>query len=246
MIENFIITSITTLYTITGSLGLAIIVFTLIVKTLLLPVVLPSLRVGREMKKIQPELAKLKKKYTDKKELQKAQVELYQKYNVNPLAGCIPQVIQIGMVIVLYRALVHFLENPTVNGVVIDTMYYGFDLTLPDTTYVLPVLAALSQLVLSLMIAPGAEKRDIVPNNSSKKAIQEENKKEENIAEMAQQMQQQMMYIMPIMTGFIATRFPSGLALYWVVSTLYSIVQQYIIAGPGGLTKYLPKGLRRS
>jgi YidC/Oxa1 family membrane protein insertase len=58
---------------------------------------------------------------------------------------------------------------------------------------------------------------------------------------MAQTMQQQMVFIMPAMTFFIALKFPSGLALYWVITTIFSIVQQYFISGPGGLVTYLKK-----
>ena len=56
---------------------------------------------------------------------------------------------------------------------------------------------------------------------------------------MANTMQQQMVYVMPVMTGILAARFPSGLALYWVISTLFSLIQQWVISGPGGLEKYL-------
>jgi len=88
------------------------------------------------------------------------------------------------------------------------------------------------------MISPGAEVRDIVPNKSKLKKVQEANKKEENTAEMAATMQQQMLFIMPIMMGVIAASFPSGLALYWVISTVTSIIQQYYVSGWGGIQIY--------
>ncbi|EKD80322.1 MAG: hypothetical protein ACD_40C00138G0001 [uncultured bacterium] len=68
-------------------------------------------------------------------------------------------------------------------------------------------------------------------------------KKEEDSLEMAQAMQQQMMYIMPAMTVIIALRFPSGLALYWVVTTLFSLVQQYFVSGLGGIITYKNRAL---
>jgi hypothetical protein len=91
------------------------------------------------------------------------------------------------------------------------------------------------------MLAPGAEIPDVVPNNSKLKKIKDANEKEEDTAEMAQTMQRQMMFIMPVMTGFIALKFPSGLALYWVASTIFSVVQQYFVSGPGGLTLYVER-----
>jgi YidC/Oxa1 family membrane protein insertase len=91
------------------------------------------------------------------------------------------------------------------------------------------------------MISPGSEVRDIVPNKAKSKKIQQENVKEEEMADMAKNMQQQMIYIMPLMTGFIASRFPSGLAVYWVVANLFGIVQQYFVSGWGGISLYLKR-----
>ncbi len=227
------------LYQFTGSLGLAIIVMTLIIRMVLVPLTLPSLKARKKMADIQPEVDKLKKKHgKDKKALQKAQLELYQKYNVNPLSGCIPQLVQLAVLIFLYRALISFLGQDAINGNGIDSIFLWLDLTQPDAKYILPVVAGVSQFILSLMISPGGEVRDIVPNKAKSKQIQKENKKEEDTAGMAASMQRQMLYMMPVMTVFIAAKFPSGLAVYWVITTIFSIVQQYIISGPGGLKSY--------
>ena len=147
--------------------------------------------------------------------------------------------------IFLYRALITFLGDTTHQGIDIKTTFFWMDLSLPDPKFILPVLAAGSQFILSLMLAPGAEVRDIVPNDSKLKKVKEANEKEEDTAEMAQSMQRQMMFIMPIMTGFIALKFPSGLALYWVASTVFSVVQQYFVSGPGGLTLYIERFLNK-
>jgi len=228
----------------TGSLGFAIIIFTFLIRSALLPITLPSLRSSKKMKDLQPQIKKLQKKHgKDKQALQKAQMELYKKYNVNPLAGCIPQLAQLAVLIILYRVLINFLNSPTINEIAVNPSFFWLDLSVPDSLYILPVLAALSQFFLSLMIAPGAETRDVIPNKSKNKKIQKANKKEENTADMAQSMQQQMMFIMPIMTGFIALRFPSGLALYWVTTTLFSIGQQFYVSGPGGLKTYYKRAL---
>lgn len=229
---------------ITGNLGLAIVTFTFLIRSALIPLTLPSLRSGQKMRELAPEIKKLKTKHgDDKTAFQQAQVDLYKKYNINPLAGCIPQLIQIAILIILYQVLIKFLQHPELEGVTIVTQFLWMDLSKPDGMHVLPVFAALTQLVLSLMIAPATETRDIVPNNSKKKAIVEENKKEENIADMAQSMQQQMLFIMPVMTGFIAINFPSGLALYWIVTTIFSIGQQWYISGWGGIPVYYQRAL---
>jgi YidC/Oxa1 family membrane protein insertase len=231
------------LYKITGDLGVSIIALTFILRSILVPLTLPSLKSQQKMKEMKPEIDKLKKKFKDKKVLQQKQLELYQKYNVNPLAGCIPQLVQLGVLIFLYQALISFLGNTTHQGIEINTTFFWMDLALPDPKFVLPILAAGSQFILSLMLAPGAEVRDIVPNDSKLKKVKEANEKEEDTAEMAQTMQKQMMFIMPIMTGFIALKFPSGLALYWVASTVFSVIQQYFVSGPGGLTLYAQRFL---
>lgn len=232
---NFILIE---LYKITGDLGVSIIALTFILRSILIPFTLPTLKSQQKMKEMKPEIDALKKKHKDKKVLQQKQLELYQKYNINPLAGCIPQLVQLGVLIFLYQALISFLGDTTHQGIEINTAFFWMDLSLPDPRFVLPVLAAGSQFVLSLMLAPGAEVKDIVPNDSKSKKIQKENEKEEDTAEMAQTMQRQMMFIMPLMTGFIALKFPSGLALYWVASTVFSVIQQYFVSGPGGLTLY--------
>lgn len=242
LLTHTLLTVLLWLQGITGNLGWSIIAFTLLVRTVLLPLTLPSLRAMKKMQGLQPELKKLKEKHgKDNQAYQKAQMELYKKYNVNPLAGCIPQIAQLIVLIGLYRVLTNFLQNPEVNGATVATMFFNLNLAQPDPRFVLPVLAGVSQLILSLMVAPGGETLDIVPNESKNKKIQEDNKKEEDVAEMAATMQKQMLFMMPIMTGIIALRFPSGLALYWVVTTVYSIAQQYAVSGWGGLTLYLQR-----
>lgn len=227
------------LYQATGSLGWAIVVLTLVIRSILVPLTLPSLKARKKINKLQPELNKLKRKHgQDKQALQKAQLELYQKYNVNPLSGCLPQLVQLALLIFLYQALISFLGQESVNGISISASFLWLDLTQPDPKYVLPILAGIFQLLLSMMISPGGEVRDIVPNKAKSKKIRQENEKEEDMAEMAASMQQQMLFIMPVMTVFIATKFPSGLAVYWVMTTVFSIVQQYFISGWGGLKSY--------
>ncbi len=242
MLENFFTILLSSLYSVFGNLGVSIVVMTLLIRALLLPFSLPSLKAREKMEKVRPEIDKLKKKFKNNpKELKKAQAELYQKYNINPLSGCLPQIVMVVILIGLYRSLNSFLENGVIDGVVISTEFLWLDLTVPDSTFVLPVLAGVSQLLMSLMISPGSEVRDIVPNKAKSKKIQQENVKEEEMADMAKNMQQQMIYIMPLMTGFIASRFPSGLAVYWVVANLFGIVQQYFVSGWGGISLYLKR-----
>ncbi|MBD3250832.1 MAG: membrane protein insertase YidC [Candidatus Pacebacteria bacterium] len=238
MLQDFFSGILIAIYTYVGDLGVSIIVLTILIRTLLLPITIPTLKARKKLSKLQPKLKKLKNKHKDKKKLQQAQLELYQKYNVNPLAGCLPQIVQLIVLLGLYRALNAFLGQEAVQGVEINPQFLWLNLAKPDQYYILPILAGLVQLVLALMISPGAEVRDIVPNEAKSEKVKQKNKEEEDTAEMAQTMQQQMIFIMPVMTAVIALKFPSGLALYWVVTNLFSITQQYFVSGWGGLKTY--------
>ena len=222
-----------------GNFGLAIIAITFLIRLVLVPITLPSLKSQKKIKELQPQLDKLKKKHgKDKQVFAQKQLELYKQHNVNPAAGCLPQIVQIALFIIFYRVLINVLNGDQPPH--ISFLFLGLDLTQPDTTYILPILAGISQLFLGLMIAPGADttaEKTLAAQTKSKK----DDKQAEDMTQMAQQMQSQMLYIMPAFTFFIALRFPSGLALYWVVSTLFSLVQQYFVSGLGGLTPHLKK-----
>jgi YidC/Oxa1 family membrane protein insertase len=116
-IAGFFILILVELYKVTGNLGISIIALTFIIRSILVPITLPSMKSQQKIKEMQPELKALKKKHTDKKVLQQKQLELYQKYNINPLAGCIPQLAQLGVLIFLYHALTSFISNTTVQGI---------------------------------------------------------------------------------------------------------------------------------
>lgn len=243
-ITQFFFEALFRTYTLTGNLGLALILLTIVIRFILLPLTLPSIKAQKKIKDIQPELKKLKALHgKDKKAYQLAQVELYKKYNINPLAGCLPQILQLVVLIFLYRALLQFFGQTEIHGVPIIPTFLGLDLTKADPTHILPIVAGITQFVLSLMILPATEVRDIVPNDSTVPAIKKENEKEEDMAEMAASMQQQMVFMMPIMSVFVAWSFPAGLGLYWVVTTVFSIVQQWILSGPGGLVSYSQRAI---
>lgn len=215
------------LYHTTGNLGLAIIILTIAIRGALVPLTLPSLRSAKKMQELKPQLDKLKAKHKDKKDLQLAQLELYKQNGINPAAGCLPQIAQLFVLIALYQSfLKYFQPNQAAN---INLSFFWLDLSKPDPYYILPVLAGLTQLVFSLMMSTGLESHVNAPKDKKDK------QKEEDSLEMAQTMQQQMLYIMPVMTAFLAIKFASGLALYWVATTAFSAVQQYMVSGPGGL-----------
>lgn len=238
--SEYMVIALVWLYQLLGNnLALAITVFTLSVRFILLPLSLPMIKTQEKIKKLQPELSLLKKQHKDDAQsYQKAQLELYSKHNVNPLGGCIPQIAQIGFFFLLYQAMQQFIGSTELYGVKISTTVFGVDLAQPDSSYILVVLMVLIQLVFSVMIAPGAETPDVVPNDSKDKKVQKENEKEEDTAQMAKTMQMYMLYMMPLMMGFAALSFPAGLTIYMLVNTIFSLGQQFAVSGAGGLTVY--------
>lgn len=229
-----ILQALTWLYQLTGgNLGLAIILLTLIVRALLIPFTLPQMKSARKMASLKPQLDALKKKYgKDPKVLQQKQLEFYQQHGLNPMGGCLPFIAQFIVLIALYRVFIDTLGG---NGSAVfqNVQFFWLDLSTKDTTYILPALAGILQLITSLTLLPAVED-DPNKRKGSKKD-------KEDVAEMAASMQQQMVFLMPIMTVIFAIQFPAGLALYWVITTAFSLVQQLVISGPGGLTKYLAK-----
>lgn len=215
-------------YKVLGNFGLAIILLTLFIRGLLIPLTLPAIRSAKKMKDLAPELEKIKKKYgKDKKRLQQEQLKFYKAQGINPASGCLPYILQFFVLIALYRAFMFFIAGGgEIGGLVVSTNFLWFNLTEPDKYLALPILAGASQLILSKMMitkTPPSAPTELKLRNKQKK-------KKDDMAETMGEMQKQMMYLMPLMTVFIGARLPSGLALYWVATTLFSVGQQYIVA----------------
>jgi len=233
------------------NLGIAIIAMTVFIRLLLLPLTLPSLKASRKIKELSPELDKLKKKHkNDKQALAKAQMNLYQKHGVNPAAGCLPQIVQIIILIALFRA---FREVLVANGEVVDklnkvlweplqlikeseinTSFLYLDLTKPDLVNVGAIRVGPVEIKklpgLFLILAAGVQFLSSKVMMATTSAAQMRAKETEGVEDdMATSMQKQMLYMMPIMTLFIGLSFPSGLVLYWFTFSLFLLVQQLII-----------------
>lgn len=228
-----ILSTLLWLYQVTGNnLGAAIILLTLLVRVILIPFTLPQLKSAKKMASLKPELDSLKKKHGhDAKLFQQKQLEFYKTHNVNPAAGCLPFIAQFIVLIALYQVFMNTLGGDGIGD--ITTSFLFWDLKSKDTTYVLPVLAGILQFVMSLTILPAIE------NEPEKRPGTVEDKKD--VADMATTMQQQMVFMMPIMTIIFSIQFPSGLALYWVITTAFSLVQQLMVSGPGALLTYAKK-----
>lgn len=194
-----------------GQYGLAILVITLFVRFIILPLTLKQYRSSRAMQALQPELKKLKAKYKDDtKKQQEETMKLFQQNGVNPLAGCFPLIVQMPVLIALYNAIYRNVEIRD------HTFLAIFQLGTPDTTYILPILAALTTFIQQKMMSKHTPTQ-----------------------------MQALMFIFPVLIFIMSMQFPSALPLYWVYSNLFTIVQTYFIyrdvpnKGPqkGGLAK---------
>ncbi len=205
----------------TGSAGLAIIVFTIIVRTLVLPLGIAQARSQKAMFALQPRLKELQKKYAgDRQKFAVEQMKLYQEAGVHPLAGCLPMVVQMPIWFALYSALNNlsssqhpvtafqapFLWIPSLAHPSIP------DFSNPGTypLIILPVLTAGTQWMV--------QKMSTMPPTDPQQA-----------------QMNRMMEFMPLMFLYFSFQVASGLVLYWVVSNLYSIVQQRFTVGWGTL-----------
>ena len=193
--------------------GWAIIVFTLLIKTVLLPLNIKQTKSMKDMQRLQPELQKLNKKYKNNKEkLNEETLKLYKTFKVNPAGGCLPLLLQFPILIGLYQTLLHpetwVFVNGTISGIDMSFLWME-SLSVPDPIYVLPILAALFTFVtqkFTMAAQPVTNPDD--PNAKTQKI---------------------MLYAMPSMIGYISISMPAGVALYWVVQNIFTFVQQFIM-----------------
>lgn len=200
-----------------NDLGVAIIIITLIIKLILYIPSKKSIKSQKELATLQPEIEELKQKHkNDKDKMGPELMALYKRKGVNPFSSCLPMLIQLPFLFAMYRvffngltdenamdALYPFISNPGM----LEPMAFGF-INLAEKSIWLALLAGAAQFWQSKMLM------------SKKKAGG-------GMAGMGAQMT----YLMPIFTVFIGSRFPAGLTLYWFLSTIFSVGQQYLVLG---------------
>lgn len=195
-------------------LAIGIILLTLVVRLILMIPTKKQAQAQRRTMQLAPLIEDLKKEYAeDKQGLAMAQMELYKKNGINPFASCGLALIQLPILLVLYYAIQHSIGGDTTHLYswlprpdFINTNFFGLDLAHPDKLYILPAIAAALQFVQMRMVIP---------------------KKQPGVTEDAMvSMNRNMSYFFPLITLFIAGNFPAGVALYWIISTGFSVLQQ--------------------
>lgn len=218
-------------------LGIAIIILTIIIRLILYPLSAKSIKSQKSLQKLQPEIDKIKKKFKDDKEkMSKETMDYYRKNKINPLSSCLPLLIQFPVLIGIFRVLRDGINNPESLNLLysfvnnpgkLDPSFLGF-MDLGVRNVYLAVIAGAAQFWQSRMLLKKRKTQKQVKKSTSA------------MGDIASSMSSQMAYVMPVLTVFIALSFPAGLSLYWVVTTLFAIVQQKIIFSRKEKTEQVP------
>lgn len=237
------------------ALGFSIIGLTIIIRFILYPLISSQLRASRKMQEAAPHISKLKEIHKgDAKRLQAETMRLYKERGINPLAGCLPVIVQLPIIWALYYVLQQIVDLKQdmvvsqINKVVYfdwlrltdgwDSSFFGLPLgASPSSLFtkvgplviLVPVLTGFLQFLLSKML--------VSPQPQENPQEKEKQKKDD----FASAFQTQSMYIFPIMIGFFSYTFSIGLSLYWNTFTIFGIIQQYKILGLGGLASWKNK-----
>ncbi|MDR3558851.1 MAG: YidC/Oxa1 family membrane protein insertase [Candidatus Pacebacteria bacterium] len=216
--------------------GLAIILVTMLLKFLLVPLSKKQIQAQKKMQELQPKIKEIQEKYKKDKEKQsRALMDFYKENKANPFSGCLPTVFQLVFLIAIYRVLFDiskaglvidgkelysFVANPgQINQYFLGIVDLSRKLNLSHLTIgvipqlVLVVLAAAAQYFQIKMLMPA-----MAPTNKNTSG-----------SDVSQIMSKQMLYLGPLMTLFIGVQFPAGLALYWLISTAFTIIQQRLL-----------------
>lgn len=216
------------------SFGFAIIIFTVLVKVITLPLTRKQMQSMKATQELQPKLQELQKKHgKDREKLSQAQMELYKEAGVNPLGGCLPLLIQMPILFGLYQALYHLANTGELVG---QAFFWIPDLSFPSAAVGLAWISDYFQsgeiwLLIAYMILPIV----LVVTQIMMQKMSQPPRTSGQQQDSQQAMMGQMMLFMPVMFGFFSLQVPSGLSLYWVVSNLLAMIQQYTVTGWGSL-----------
>jgi YidC/Oxa1 family membrane protein insertase len=236
------------------NLGIAILLFSLALIFLLRPLTKPYLQSMKKMRDMEPQLAKLRKKFgKDKMKMSQAQAELYKQNKINPAAGCIPYLLQFLVLIALFQVFTAALSGPNIasgklnqllyqplkfpQGQTINTNFLYMDLSQPDIlNRLIPGIPNFIPGIFLILatIAQFLSVKITTPFISAEEKMAKKTKTGTDDMQVA--MQSSMTYTLPLMTLIFGLRFPSGLALYWLVFSVVNVWQQVSMSGWGSLT----------
>lgn len=200
-----------------NSLALAIVALTLIIRVIFLPSLLKQGVSQEKLRYLQPKIKELQKTHKEDKAAQsRAMIDLYKQAGTSPWGSCLPIIIQLIVLIILYRVfqdglttsrfdlLYSFIPHPKA----ININLFGIDISKPELWF-LPIIAGLAQFVQSKIALPKIEKK--------------------STADPMALASSQMVYLIPVMTIYIARQLPAALAVYWITTSIFMIGQQLYI-----------------
>ena len=222
------------------NLGVAILEIAILSRVVFWPFAKQQAHYSKKMADLAPHLAAIKEKHQGNQQaLAQAQMELYKQHGVNPAGGCLPGIVQIVIMFALYGAISQALTMR------LNTGFLIWDMAKPDAYHlsgipfavpgILVIFSSLTQYLYSKMMfppqAPAIKKED----------KPEEKKEKSDFASEFAEAQSSMIWMFPVMFLFLGTQWPAGLALYWTVSSIIAVAQQYKTAGLGGLAQDIVK-----
>jgi YidC/Oxa1 family membrane protein insertase len=197
-------------------LGIAVIILTVLIRLLLYPLMARAIKSQKVLADLQPKIQEVQERFKNDKEKQAKEIMgLYQKEGINPLGGCLPLLIQMPILLALFRVFMTFKDGlgnaqsailysfVPFSGLPEEPMFLGL-LNLAQPSLILAVLAGVCQFIQTKAISPKVKK-------------------------FSGAMQKQMLYFFPVFIFFILLRLPAAIGLYWVVTALFSIGQQYLV-----------------
>lgn len=228
-------------------LGLSIILLTVLIRLILYPLISSQIKASKKMQTINPKLAEIRERYKGNNTMiSQETMRLYKEEGINPAAGCLPVLIQLPIIWILYSVLQNIVKEPAlvtteINKVVqvnflklgspLDQSFYFFPLgETPARLSHFPVISFPAVLFLLIPVVTGLlqfiQSKMIFPSNQTNQT-----KKDDFSSTFATQST----LLFPLMIGFFSATFPIGLSLYWNTFTVFGIIQQYRITGLGGL-----------
>lgn len=224
-----------------GAMGFSIILLTILIKILLYPLSKKQIASAQKMQQLKPEIAKIQAKHKDKKRQQEEQLKLFKKHGINPVAGCLPTLLQLPILIGLYQVFLQILNNgdfgvlvgqinkvlyfPVIKISTLNPEFFGISLGTKPSEWqsmgiwllVIPVVTAGLSYYQTQLMTDGAISTTDPDANKNKKAGEED---------FGTSMQKQMKFMFPLMLGWISYAFPLGLTLYWNTFAAFGILQQ--------------------
>ena len=232
-----------TIYNIVGqNFGIAIILFTVLIKVVTWPLNAQQMKGAKAMQDLQndKDWQAIQKKYAkDKEKLASEQMRVYREKGINPFGSCLPTLIQFPIIIALYQSIIRALGATPLDLlklsrsiifpflhvsdlIPLHSKFLWMNLGQPEPYYILAVVVALTTYIQSKLTLPPSTN----PNDQSAA------------------MGQSMAYTMPLMLGWFALTFPSGLAVYFVTSNVLGIIQ-YAAQGKANWRNLLPKSMNK-